>query len=329
MLREIGRAEHSIYIEMYIMIDDTRGGEFIELLSQKAGSGVRVKLVLDSFGSFSLSGSAIEMLRASGVEVLFFSRWLHRLHRKLLIVDERIAITGGVNIHRGAEGWADLALRLEGRHTVRTALHLFAKTYFMAGGKDPYLHQFLQANLFRKLKTSFLHYGPHEKKKTLKRLYKEKLFEAKRSIMIVTPYFAPDRWLIGALDAAVLRGVVVAIVVPQLSDSWFMDRANRFYMQKMTKTNVQFFLFPKMNHAKVFVIDEREALVGSQNLDALSFNRNIESGVMIENQDIVRDISMIVEKWKSESERFQKARYARQWYDYVLAPIIRLLQPFL
>ena len=281
--------------------------------------------------------------RAAGVEVLFFSRWLHRLHRKLLVVDERVAISGGVNIHSGAESWADLAVRVSGRRAVRVALGLFAKTYFMAGGTDPAMRPFLLRHaLFGGGAAEFLRYGPDEAGEaqemqkaeaphgqTLKALYKEKLFGAARSIRLVTPYFAPDRWLVAALDAAVLRGVTVEILVPKKCDLWFMDRVNLFYILKMSRSSVSFFLYPKMNHAKVLLIDGREALVGSQNLDALSFNRNIESGVLVADPALAGEISAVVESWKAESEAFPKGAYRREWYDYVLAPVIRIFQPFL
>ena len=326
MLAEIEQAEHSIFIEMYIMVDDTRGFEFIKALEKKARAGVQVKLVLDSFGSFSLSNDAIDKLRASGAEVLFFSRWLHRLHRKLLVVDEQVAITGGVNIHRDARHWADFALRMKGGRVIRTALQSFAKIYFKSGGKDSSMRRFLKHSLFAKTGASFLSYG---RRMRLKRLYKEKLFTAKHSVVLVTPYFVPDRWLVEALDGAALRGVSVDIVLPQKSDSWFMDRSNHFYILKMAKTNVRFFLYPKMNHAKIFIVDEAEALIGSQNIDALSFNRNVESGVLINDNEVVADISRIVKTWENESKIFRGNEYRRRWYDYILAPIIRLLQPFL
>lgn len=329
MLGEITRAERSIFIEMYIMVDDARGAEFIRLLGEKARSGVLVKLVLDLFGSFSLSNDAVTALRASGVEVFFFSRWLHRLHRKILIVDERIVITGGVNIHYSAATWTDLALRIRERHAVRAALGVFAKTYYMSGGTDISMQRYLHGPVFNEAKNSFQQYSSLGKKKTLKRLYTEKLFGAKNSVVLVTPYFAPDRWLVAALDAAALRGVTVDILIPETGDSWFMDRVNHFYILKMVKTNVRFFLFSKMNHAKVLVVDEKEALVGSQNLDSLSFNLNVESGLLVRDQKMVGDIARIVESWKEESVVFPKGVYVRRWYDYILAPVIRLFQPFL
>ena len=325
MLSEIEQAKTSIFIEMYIMVDDMQGNKFIEILKRKAREGVKVKLVLDSFGSFSLSNDAISELRKSGAEVLFFSRFLHRMHRKILIVDENILITGGVNIHRSAEGWEDLSLRVKSRFVVRVALRLFANSYYKVGGQDAALRKFLKGSKSSRNETRFFSFGPH---KRLKQLYKEKLFAAKQSIQIVTPYFVPGRWLRAALDTAVLRGVAVEIIVPKISDSWFMDRANYFYISKLKKS-FQFVLFPRMNHSKILIVDKAGVLVGSQNLDALSFDYNLESGVFMTEPEAVQSVVQIVEEWKRESEIFRAEAYTPRWYDYILSPIVRLLQPFL
>ncbi len=329
MLREIERARHSVFIEMYIMLDDTPGFDFVETLRRKSRAGVAVKLVLDSFGSYSLGAAAVGSLRADGVEVLFFSRWLHRLHRKLLVVDEAVAITGGVNIHGSAHGWADLALKLTGRRALKTALHLFAKTYDRAGGIDSRVIRYRKIPVARRLKNAFREYGPRDTKQTLKRFYSEKIAGARQSVRLVTPYFVPDRWLVTVLDAAALRGVSVEVIIPETCDSWFMDRANFFSSLKMSKTNVSIYLFPKMNHAKVLLVDDREALVGSQNLDSLSFNVNSESAVQVSDQAMVADIAGILSGWKQQSRLFVPGAVVRRWYDRALAAIVRIFQPFL
>ena len=326
MLGELERADRSIYLEMYIMIDDVQGKVFMRILEQKAEEGLSVKLVLDSFGSLDLSTATVERLRNKGVEVLFFSRWLHRLHRKLLIIDERVVITGGVNIHRSAETWADLAIRIKGDKVVRTALRFFTRTYFTSGGTDVRMRRFLKQNSTGISGSSFLSSGPRYK---FKHLYRDKIAGAVHSVCLVTPYFAPGRWLMGVLDTAALRGVSVTILVPATCDSWFMDRVNRFYMTKMQKTNVQFFLYPEMNHAKVLVLDQTEVFVGSTNIDSLSFNYNLESGVLIKDAIEIRKVDDIVDGWMSESEPFEGDTFRPRWYDRLLSPVIRLFQPFL
>ena len=94
MFETISSAKESVSLEMYIFIDDMKAINFLELLAKKAREGVRVSIVLDSFGSADMSSAGIRTLRDSGAEVFFFSHLLHRPHRKILIIDERIAFIG-------------------------------------------------------------------------------------------------------------------------------------------------------------------------------------------------------------------------------------------
>lgn len=96
-------AQKSIYIEMYIFIDDTpEGKELLGILADKASAGIRVMVILDAFGSKELSSDAITTLQSAGVEILFFKKLFRRLHRKIMVIDETVGFVGGVNIRKGA-----------------------------------------------------------------------------------------------------------------------------------------------------------------------------------------------------------------------------------
>lgn len=324
MFETIRSAEHSIYIEMYIMVDDTEGFDFFALLEEKARAGLTVKLVLDSFGSFAVSRAAVSSLKEAGAEVLFYSRFFRRMHRKTVIVDEQVVISGGVNIHQSASAWRDLAFRISGQGYIHSFLRSFTKAYFRAGGEDSSLRRFSRRSIL-----SRIGHLPGRQHRTLRHFYEAKISAAQRSICLIAPYFAPDRWLITALDQASLRGVSVEILIPKRLDIWFMARVNNFYMLKMSKTHAKFFLYPHMNHAKALLLDREEGLIGSHNLDSLSFNINKESGIFFADREMVADLTKIIEGWKAESELFVSSEHKRQWYDYLLAPIIRILRPIL
>ena len=123
MFEAILNAKKSIYLEMYIFQNDMKEFDFFHLLKEKAKQGLQVKLILDSFGSAGLSDSAISELKEAGVEMLFLSYLLHRMHRKVLIVDERVAFIGGVNLHRDSRFWNDLMVKIKGK-LVRERLFL-------------------------------------------------------------------------------------------------------------------------------------------------------------------------------------------------------------
>ena len=136
MFKTIDHAQKSIYLEMYTFLDDTmESHDFIGKIKQKASQGVEIVIVADAFGSNGLKKETAAKIRENGIEFIFFSHWLRHIHRKILIVDEKIAFIGGVNIGRSFMNWNDLQLRVHGK-IVGKILRSFAYTYEMAGGKN-------------------------------------------------------------------------------------------------------------------------------------------------------------------------------------------------
>ncbi|NCA93501.1 phosphatidylserine/phosphatidylglycerophosphate/cardiolipin synthase family protein, partial [bacterium] len=294
ILSAIENAQQSIYIEMYIFLDDTRQThDFLGKLKEKALAGLKVIVIADAYGSISLKSVSVAELRTAGVEFIFFSRWLKRTHRKLVIIDEKIAFFGGVNIEDKIRHWHDLQIRLRGR-VVRPLLRSFAYTYERCGGKDVKVLASSRLPLVKKFKSWVVDtWEIGEKKYSLNNYYRRKLMEAQSSIKIVTPYLLPPRWLLASLDNAVHRGVLVEIIIPQDTDIKFLNKINYVNASRLDQVGVTFYLAPEMNHAKVMIIDDKEALVGSQNLDILSFNFNLELGVFFEQKQAVADLLRI------------------------------------
>ncbi len=326
MLSAIAGARASVYLEMYIFADNTRGYDFFEALAQKAAAGVKVKIIVDSFGSMALEEKAVAKIRKAGAEVLFFSYWLRRTHKKILVVDETTAFVGGVNIHKFFRKWNDLQVRVSGP-MVKSVIRSFAKSYGICGGKDPrILAWHKKENIFKKTWFWFLERRPNHSGKLLTKRYRDKLNSAKKNIVIVTPYFAPHRWLFGALHQAALRGVQVHIILPERTDRWMLNRVNYFYMLKLRRTGIVFYLQKKMNHAKAMLIDDAEGAVGSQNIDPFSFNHNLEAGVFFKDERMVRDLKNIVGEWRRDCLVFDPSMHKKIWFDYMLAPLISIFQ---
>jgi cardiolipin synthase len=215
MLHAIDSAQKSIYLEMYIFLADTKKShDFIGKLRAKAHAGVRVIIVADAFGSKLLKAEIAHTVTKSGIEFIFFSHWLRHIHRKILIVDEKVAFIGGVNIGRRFKNWSDLQLEMHGR-TVKSLMQSFAYTYALAGGKDKKILSYRQKKLAGKLKFWLLEHWPTRNIYTLKNHYIQKISGAQKSIQIATPYFTPPRWLISLLDSAIQRGVTVEILIPK------------------------------------------------------------------------------------------------------------------
>ena len=161
-----------------------------------------------------------------------------------------------------------------------------------------------------------------------KKIYKKYLSEAQESIIFVTPIFIPKRWLSAALHQATLRGVKVEILIPKETDHFFTDRVSYFYIYKLSKLGVKFYVEEKMNHAKAVIIDEREAMVGSPNLDLFSFDFNSEIGVFFKDSAVVAKLLAIVKEWKKDSVLFDSEKSKPKWFDYILSPVINLFHLF-
>ncbi|MFZ3011959.1 MAG: phosphatidylserine/phosphatidylglycerophosphate/cardiolipin synthase family protein [Minisyncoccia bacterium] len=325
MFEAIRNAEESVYLEMYIFTNDMTQYNFLQLLREKAKKGIRVKIILDSLGSRELSKEAIMELRSSGAELIFLSHFLHRTHRKILIVDEKRAFVGGVNISQKFKLWNDLVVEVRGnRGLVRHLIRSFARVYGEGGGKDKMVLVKREPIILDKTRTWLVEHFPIEKKFNLKKIYKKHLNEAQKEIILITPYFMPKRWLTGVLHQAVLRGVRVDILVPKHTDIFLTDRVNYFYMFKLSKLGINFYLQPRMNHAKVTIIDDKEGIVGSNNLDFLSFELNSEVGIFFKDLSAVRRLSDIATEWKRGAVLFDFRYHKPKILDYILSPIISL-----
>ncbi len=226
--KSIEKAEKSIYLEMYIFLDDTPEADYLlEVFSNKAKQGVTVKIILDGFGSYGLSRKSINRLREAGVEILFFKKIFRRLHRKFVIIDEKVGFLGGVNIHKTARLWNDLLVRLQGP-ILRSLIASFARTYVICGGKDQYLLSYKAKAVFGRTRTWILEHFPAIRNFRLRDTYIEKIEKAEKHVTLVTPYFLPHKWFTKLIQETIRRGVKVEIVVPFNTDINFLTTANRY-----------------------------------------------------------------------------------------------------
>lgn len=324
MLSAIASARESIYIEMYSFNNDTEGFNFSKELRSATRRGLKVIVVLDILGSHAFRRDAVDQLKVAGVEVLYYSFFLRRTHRKILIVDEKIAFIGGVNIRRRYKFWRDLHIQVSG-HVVRPILYSFAKVYAECGGKDELLKSEIKRDTLSKTKLWFIEHGVGRKEHFLRTYYKDRLDSARETIVFVTPYLLPPRWFIARLHQAKLRGVNVEILLPSdVTDHRIANKVNRSYAAFFSKLGVRCFFNKGMNHAKAILIDRKEGMIGSQNLDILSFNWNSEAGVFFHEPDMVADLVKIIEGWKREAVLFKPGQSKFHWYDIPIAFFLRL-----
>lgn len=329
MLEAIDQAEKSVYLEMYIFLDDTsESHDFLGKLGQKAREGVQVVIIADSFGSSEIKKESVETLRQAGAEFIFFSNWLRHIHRKILVVDEKIAFIGGVNIGKKFALWNDLQLRFSNR-MVKTIAKSFAYTYEMAGGKNQRILALREKSFAKKFRFWIIEHSPIKNIYSLKDQYREKISGAKKSIRIVTPYFTPPRWLRALLDGAIARHVAVEAIIPKKTDLPIITRINHRYMHDLSLRGVRFFLTNKMNHSKALLIDDEIGLIGSQNIDHLSFELNTEAGMFSRDRQLIRELAQTMDEWKKDSQEFSPKKYKMKFIDYIILALIKILNPIL
>lgn len=328
-------AKKSIYMESYILFEDSFTHDFFRALKDKAQSGVKVKIVVDQLGSFWMSSVSVTEYNKVGIELLFFRRLLNRNHRKVLIIDGETAFIGGVNVSGKYAKWLDLHLRVSGRFFVGKILKSFARVYQLAGGADPEVIGHLKnkeagkpRRALYEAKIFFVEHWPFRKSSVLKNYYERKISESRQSIVIVSPYFVPHRWLIKALDRAVGRGVLVEVLLPQKTDVAILDAANWIFAEELSD-KIKFRFLPEMIHAKVLLIDDKEGMVGSNNITAQSFDFNLETGIIFQQKDMIVDLKEILEKWRASATPYNQLPVWRPWYYSIVKSFIKFIRPFL
>jgi len=328
MFQAMTAAGKSIYLEMYTFLDDTQmTHNFLQLLKDKARAGLRVVIIADSFGSSSLRTKAVAELRTAGVEFLFFNRWFSHTHRKILIIDNQIAFIGGVNIIEETRNWLDLQIKLQGR-IIGPILKSFAHTYGVVGGKDEAILRYRRLPMVQKIKSWVIdNLSATSSRYLISDYYKKNILAAKESIIIVTPYLLPPRWLITVLDGACQRGVKVEMLIPNDTDIKPINKVNYLNACRLSALGIKFYLMPTMNHAKIMLIDNEEGVIGSQNMDVLSFNWNIEAGVFFRQKDLVNDLSKIIGEWKKTALAFETIGRKVKIWDRVLITILKFFYP--
>jgi cardiolipin synthase len=314
----INEAESSIKLECYIFRSDDVGKQFADALIAAAGRGVKVQLLLDWIGIRGTSRAMISALKGAGIDVAIFNtpgfrRWLGfipRDHRKLLVVDSKLGITGGVGIgrewttgvlkaHRAR--WRDTAVSVDGP-AARDMEQAFERMWHRARGTERRgSHRFLRR------KTRGAHLDPHVDKPALvgiiegeplrlrvARAFQMQAISAERSIWIATAYFAPSVAEVEALNGAARDGVDVRILVPSRNDHpWVSWLARRYYRRLLTNGVRIWEWQGEMMHAKTSVVDGRWIRIGSTDFNLLGVAINYELDAIIEDPALGREAELM------------------------------------
>ncbi len=307
MLEAIRAARSQIHFEMYILRDDALGRQFRDALAERAQSGVNVRVLLDGLGSFGLPSAFLDVLTGAGARVIVFHPfapwrprwgWNRRDHKKILVVDDSVGFTGGLNIgveylpvEQGGGGWLDWHARVEGS-AVHDLAAVFRTTWIKAGGdKFPRPAPPRPALGSNALGVQVISNVNLRWRWRMVGAYLHAVARAEQTISIMNSYFIPERRLRRAFRQAVRRGVSVRVIVPSRSDVMVVQYASRHLYRRLILSGVRIFEWPgRMMHAKIGVIDDVWTTVGSYNLDRRSLVHNLEVGLVVIDGKIGRDL---------------------------------------
>lgn len=312
MLKAIEQARSYICLTTYILDHDRTGQLFCQALAQAVARGVDVRVLIDGVGEWYSRPRASRRLRQAGIRTARFlpPRALPpsvsinlRNHHKILVVDDQVGFTGGMNISDrhcvdtagDSNPTADVHFRLRGPVVGQLALEFYRTWEFATG--EAVDHQPGVDTECGEVACRVMTDGPDEDLDRMTMLLTAAIASARYSVRIMTPYFLPPRELIGALQVAAVRGIDVHVVLPETSNLRYVDWATRNMLWELLFRGVRVSLQPApFNHGKLFVVDDFYSLVGSANWDPRSLRLNFELQVEAYDERLAQNLGAYVDK---------------------------------
>jgi cardiolipin synthase len=343
MLDAIRSAQTSITLETYIYWSGSVGRQFTDALIERSKQGVRVKVLLDWFGS-SLDDALLDEMRAGGVDIHRYNppawhnlqRMNHRTHRRLMVVDGRVGFTGGAGLAdkwggdaQGPDHWRDTHFRVEGPVTTQMQA-AFIDNWIATTGEVLHSLDYLppvgnsgtaSAQLFTA--------SPGGGSKSMQLLYLMAITSATKSIDLSAAYFVPDEVALKSLVAALKRGVRVRIILPgPHMDSFLVRHASRAMWGDLLAHGAEIHEYqPTMFHCKVMVVDGLWVSVGSTNFDSRSFSINDEANLNVYDAPFAESMTAIFEDDLRQSKRVSLQDWQdRGWWTRALDATATLLR---
>ncbi|GLX66014.1 cardiolipin synthase [Paenibacillus glycanilyticus] len=350
ILEEMERASHHIHLDYYTIRDDEIGRKFLHVLTAKAKAGIEVRVLYDGIGSVHLSKRYVSELKQSGARVecflpagtALFKRLLNsRNHSKIAVIDGKVGFVGGINIGDEYLGkdkrlgfWRDTQLRLEG-DAVYFLQELFMKDWELAAKErlpvnagympehDP--DEALQEPVL------IVSSGPDRSGEPILETAFASVTAATTSISISTPYFIPDESLLAALGSAAKSGVDVRLIIPGIADTQLVLWATLSFVERMLAAGVRVYRYQKgFIHAKVMIVDDLLAIVGTANMDMRSFHSNFEQNAVLFDHGTISRLKQDFEQDLLDSRELDLESFRqRQAKEKAAEAAARLLAPLL
>ncbi len=311
LLQDLEKAEEFIFMEYFIIENGFFWNSVLDVLEEKVRNGVDVKIVYDDIGCMKkLPSRYYKTLTKRRIETVPFSklkgqannRFNNRSHRKMTIIDGKIAYTGGINIAdeyineiEKFGHWKDCGIRLEGQ-AVGEMTKLFIVDFNLNSKHkieetEKYFVDYKVEN-----EGFCVPFGdgpkPAYKYRVSKTLILGLINQAKKSVCITTPYLIIDTELEQALENAAFRGVDVKIITPHIPDKRSIFLITKSYYPKLLQAGVKIYEYaPGFIHSKIYVVDDKYALIGTVNMDYRSLVHHFENSVFICEHEVIKDIA--------------------------------------
>jgi cardiolipin synthase len=346
LIEAIEAATEHVHVSFYIWLDDGNGGRVADAISAAARRGVACRVMVDALGSRDfVRGPRWRQLREAGAHLVVALEDIPRLghaavgrvdlrnHRKLVVIDNRVAFCGSQNcadpqfrVKARYAPWIDVLLRCEGP-VVRQAQHLFLGTWIAQTGEDlyglpaaaPEPERFDDGVVAQMFGT-----GPTAPGSAMSDSFVSALYAAEHELIITTPYFVPDQALLRALCAAPRRGVKTTLVLPARNDSPLVAAAARSAYPDLLRCGVRLFEYPLgLLHTKSITVDARFTLVGSANMDRRSLELNFENNLLVLDPGVTatvrdRQLGYISQSAMVESETVENWPFRARLVDNVI-----------
>ena len=347
LLQAIQEATQFIHVEVYLWHDDQAGKKILTELVNAARRGVEVRVLVDEIGAIEISERFFSPLIDVGGRFSWFytfhprrNRYFFNLrnHRKLQVIDGRIAFIGGINFGEEYEGlntnigeWKDLQVRIEG-DIVHHLDEVFHRDWYFATEEEILIHrQAANRQPESRCPAVIIESGPDANYGLALTSLLAIINYARRQLDLFTPYFVPDPALISALQIAVARGVIVRLMIAKRNDFQFLVDISRSFYDELLATGIDIYEYDVcMHHSKMVIVDATWIQVGSANLDARSMYLNFELGVFFKSPELYQSMATYIEGLFTDSLRVDRERFGqRSLYQRLKQGFLGLWAPIL
>ena len=348
LLMEIGKAEHHIHLDTFIIASDPLGQIVADALIDKARQGVEVRVIYDDVGSWKTKNRFFDRMRAEGIKVyafmpvrfpVFTSKVNYRNHRKICVIDGEVGFIGGMNIaNRYVKGikrlaWRDTHVKIKGA-AVYGLQRAFLVDWFFVSRELITDHVYYPVSKVAENDSliQIVTSSPTSLWPEIEQGYVRVLTSAKQYVYMETPYFLPTDPILFAMRTAALSGVDVRLMIPYETDAKIVEWASRTYVLATVKAGVKVYLYKAgFNHSKLLVADDSIATIGSTNVDFRSFENDFEANAFFYDKKIALEVKDIFLKDQEESVALEDVRNLthRSFLQRLWESMVRLLSPLL